>query len=153
MSQRPPIIPEALSLTRVSPVSGARESAGASAAWDKAGIGISAACMMHCTALPLLLTLSPSMLGGLLNHNSFHQWLLLLILPTALIAFGIGWSRHRRLSYLVPGLLGLTLVVLAVLFGHEVLGELGEKLLTFSGGLALVIGHMMNLRRSAKARA
>lgn len=118
------------------------------AGWDKAGIGLSAACVVHCTTLPMLVALSPSLFGGLLNDANFHRWLLVLILPTAVLAFGLSWWRHRRWSILLPGLVGLGLLGCAALLGHDgPLGEWGEKLLTFAGGLALISGHALNLMR------
>lgn len=121
--------------------------------WDKAGIGISAACMLHCTSLPLLVALSPTLMGSVLSDASFHQWLLLFVLPTALFAFGLSWVKHRRWFYLVPGAIGLALVILAVMIGHEgPLGEVGEKLLSFVGGIALIFGHLFNLNRAKSSR-
>lgn len=114
---------------------------------DKTGIGLSTACMLHCTALPLLVVLSPSLLGNLFDHASFHQWLLLLILPTAIIAFAIGWRRHRNVNTLVAGILGIALLLLAAFVGHDVLNELGEKLVTSAGGVLLAVGHLLNLRK------
>ena len=120
--------------------------------WDKAGIGVSLACMLHCTSLPLLVAFFPSIFGSFLNDDAFHQWLLVLILPTAGFAFAMSWRRHRRLSYLAPGLIGLALVVSAVWLGHDgPWGEWGEKLLTFAGGIALAWSHFMNILRQARS--
>ena len=120
---------------------------GRAAWWDKAGIGVSAACMVHCTTLPILVALSPTLAGSFLSDASFHQWLLVLILPTAFMAFGLSWWRHRRWQYLLPGVIGLACLVAAALLGHEPAGEWGEKVLTFAGGVALVLGHALNLLR------
>ncbi|GAB4188109.1 MAG: hypothetical protein Tsb002_14140 [Wenzhouxiangellaceae bacterium] len=119
--------------------------------WDKAGVGLSTACMLHCTSLPLLVALSPSLFGNLLDDASFHQWMLFLILPTAIIAFGFSWWRHRRLTTLITGIIGLVLLIIAASLGHAVLGELGEKLLTTIGGLFLISGHVVNLLRSRRS--
>ena len=90
-------------------------------------------------------------MSGFLNDSHFHLLLLIFVLPTAFFAFGFSWMHHRRWRYLVPGITGLGLVVLAVLVGHDgPLGEVGERLLSFLGGLVLIFAHLMNMNRSKK---
>lgn len=125
--------------------------AGRSARWlDRLGIGLSVACWIHCALLPALVVASPALSGLLLNDGDFHVWLLSLILPTALLAFMLGWLRHRNVATLVVGGCGLALIVLASVqaawFGHSVLSESMEKILTSLGGLLLAMGHFRNLQ-------
>ncbi len=118
--------------------------------FDRLGISLSIACWIHCALLPVLVVASPALTGLLLDHGNFHLWLLGLVLPTAVLAFVLGWFRHRDLSTLVMGGCGLLLIVLASVqaawFGHSLFSESMEKVLTSLGGLLLAMGHFRNLR-------
>lgn len=110
---------------------------------DALGVTLSALCLVHCLALPLLAT------GALAWAASEHVHAGLAIALAAVVrAVAVpGYRRHRRAA--VPALLagGATLLVGAVVAG-EALGEtaLSETALTVLGSLALVAGHALNLR-------
>ena len=118
---------------------------------DRAAICVSAVCLAQCLLLPGLVAISPLISLGFLDDELFHLLLLAVILPVSLVAFYLGFRVHRSSRMLVPGLAGLVIVVLAVVFGHEVLGTLGSALLTSFGGVLLMIGHWLNLRRRREA--
>lgn len=119
---------------------------------DRLGIGLSVACWVHCIVLPIIVVASPALSGLLFADSEFHVWLLALILPTAVLAFVLGWFRHRNIKILLLGGAGLGLITLASLqgiwAGHGVLNETMEKVLTSIGGLLLALGHFRNLRRT-----
>ncbi len=128
-----------------------------SARWlDRLGISLSVACWIHCAFLPALVVLSPALSGLLLDDGSFHIWLLILILPTAVLAFLLGWFKHRNSATLIIGGCGLLLIVLAsvqvIWLGHTVLSETMEKVLTSVGGLLLATGHFRNLMQQRSSR-
>jgi len=77
----------------------------------------------------------------------FHQLLVVLVLPTSLFALTIGCRRHRQWRVMVCGALGLTVLLLTVLAGHEMLGEFGEKSLTLLGAILVAISHIINFRQ------
>ena len=64
---------------------------------DSLGVLLSGICIVHCLALPLLLALLPFLGGSLLGGHSFHEYLLLAVLPVSLVALGLGcWVLVRR---------------------------------------------------------
>lgn len=114
---------------------------------DRAAICLSAACLAHCLAVPLLLVIAPWLALGVLGEEWFHLVLVALVVPLSLLAFKLGHLQHGRRGMLGPGLAGLALVALAAIlefahiFSHEVAAAL-----TSVGGVLLIFGHWRNLR-------
>jgi len=113
----------------------------ASARLDAVGIVLYILCLLHCLALPLIAT-------GVLAWAASEQVHVGLTLALAVVVLAValpGYRRHRQAA--VPALLviGVTLFIGAVLFG-EALGEARETALTILGSVALVAGHLLNLR-------
>jgi hypothetical protein len=113
---------------------------------DRAAIGLSMLCVLHCLALPILLVLTPSLAALAVTNEYFHVVLLCLVLPTSVAALLLGCRRHRRWIVLYWGLAGIAVLSLAFLFGHDLLGEIGEKALTVAGALLVTVGHILNFR-------
>ncbi len=117
---------------------------------DQAAICLSAACLMHCLLVPVLLVLVPWISMGLLGEKWFHLVLALAIAPLSLLAFRAGFARRNRRSILVQGLVGLVVIVFAALMevfhlaSHEV-----AAVLTSVGGVFLILAHWRNLRSRA----
>lgn len=120
-------------------------------ALDRAAICASAVCLVQCLVLPVLLVISPLVSLGFFGSELFHLLLLGLILPLSLIAFTLGYRRHRNSLMLVPGLTGLAVITAAALLEGGLLGPLAAALLTSLGGLLLITGHWMNLRQRRQA--
>jgi|TARA_Y100000588_G_C14090238_1_gene854121 hypothetical protein len=76
----------------------------------------------------------------------FHQLLVFLVLPTSFLALALGCKKHRTWVVAAWGICGITLLLVAALFGHDWVGESGEKLLTGIGSILVVIGHVLNYR-------
>ena len=89
---------------------------------DRIGIGISAFCLLQCLALPLALVFAPIASAGLLDHGLFHLVLLAVIIPVSLLAFTLGFMRHRNLRMWVPAAIGFALLIFAAVLeqGHVV---------------------------------
>jgi len=113
---------------------------------DKSAIGLSLMCVVHCLVLPLVLVAFPTGMASALGGESFHKMLLLLVLPTSILAFVLGCKKHKKKMVFSFAVLGLTLLLLPLVLGHEVVGELGEKLLTTVGGVNLAVAHLLNFR-------
>ncbi|RCU50071.1 MerC domain-containing protein [Corallincola luteus] len=113
---------------------------------DMLAIGISTACAVHCILLPMLVVALPALAGSALMDEKFHLILLLGIVPTSVIALFMGCRKHRHWHLFGWGVAGLLTLILAALFGHHLLGELGEKVLTLGGSLLIAIGHIKNFR-------
>ena len=113
----------------------------ASTRLDAVGIALSVFCLLHCLALPLLAT------GALAwaASEQVHAGLTVALAAVVLAVAVPGYRRHRQ--WAVPALLvlGVTLLIGAVLSGAA-LGEAREMALTALGSLALLAGHIFNLR-------
>lgn len=111
---------------------------------DTLAVILSGTCMLHCLALPLMVTLFPIVQGSLLEEQYFHIIMLFLVLPTSLLALFSGCRKHKdRLTALLGGT-GLVVLTLTALFGHVWFGFLGERIVTSAGGLVLSAAHIRN---------
>jgi hypothetical protein len=113
---------------------------------DKTGIFCSAACALHCMAIPIISFASPS-LGVHFENEWVHISLIILIIPIAVISF---YSKRKADGYNIPikfGILGLAFLIIAIMseqiFNIEVEGL--EVLLTAVGSTFLIIGHFLNM--------
>lgn len=105
---------------------------------DSSAIGISALCLVHCLALPVIGAVLP-VAGVWAEAEWIHQALVLLALPITIYAV----TRHRastvRLSFIVPAIVGLGL-----LFAAGFVEQLHdyETWLTTIGALLLGSAHL-----------
>ena len=113
---------------------------------DRIGVFLSATCLLHCLALPVLLTIAPITQTGLLDEQTFHLVFLWFILPVSLIALGIGCRQHKDLLILLLGGTGLSLLLFAGLVGHIVLTPTAERGVTIVAGLILAAAHLRNFK-------
>ncbi len=112
---------------------------------DALAMLLSALCLMHCLALPLLVAALPLAASSLVADERFHQWLLLGAVPTSVIALGWGWRRHRDNLVAWLGVIGLILMVFAA-FGIQagLIDVKAERVLTVIGAVMLAIAHLRN---------
>jgi len=111
---------------------------------DKAAIGLSLLCLVHCLALPLAVVLVPSLVALGLDDERFHIWLVIVVIPLSTFALTLGCARHRRSGVILVGLLGLSILSVTPLLGHEQLGESRERLLTLIGAALIAASHCKN---------
>jgi MerC mercury resistance protein len=111
--------------------------------WDMVGMVVSAACVVHCVAMPLVLGLLPAFGLGFLARDGFHQALSVVVLVTALGAFVPGFRTHRQGRIPLIGFLGAALLGFAA---FAPLSLVAESILTATGGTVLVFAHVMNRR-------
>jgi putative Ca2+/H+ antiporter (TMEM165/GDT1 family) len=76
--------------------------------------------------------------------------MLISVIPISIYALTMGCKKHKRYRLFLLGGAGLVLMVVAVLFGHYIGGELGEKTLTLLGAVLIVIAHFCNFRLCRK---
>jgi len=112
---------------------------------DRIGIVASTTCALHCLLAPVLLLIGATLPLAFLADESFHKALLFAVVPAALIAFWLGCSRHKDRWVIGLGFVGLISICSAV-FLHDVLGEDGERLVTFVSAALLVAAHIRNYR-------
>ena len=72
--------------------------------------------------------------------------MLVAVIPTSIYALTMGCKGHQRYRLLFLGALGLILLILALLLGHETMGESGEKSLTILGATFVFLAHWKNFR-------
>ncbi|WP_312780569.1 MerC domain-containing protein [Brevundimonas sp.] len=111
---------------------------------DAAAIGLSALCMIHCLALPLLAAALPFL--GLFTDAPWVHWVF-----AATAAPIAAWSLSRPVSegrrnwtLLVLGSIGILLLFLAA---AGLPGQDSETPLTILGGLLLATAHSLNWRK------
>jgi hypothetical protein len=114
---------------------------------DKFAISLSVLCAVHCLILPFLLVALPSLTAVNLQNEAFHLWMLAAVIPISIYALSMGCKKHQRYRLLIWGLLGLSLMIIALFFGHDIAGEYGEKGFTLLGALLVVISHWGNFKR------
>ena len=109
---------------------------------DRAALGASALCLVHCLALPLIIAALPALSHLLSLPESIHVWILLFAMPTAGLAFVTGRARHGAFYPLIVGALGLMALATGIVFGSTRL----ETPITVTGSLLLAAAHIANWR-------
>lgn len=113
---------------------------------DKAAIGLSLVCVVHCLLTPIAIIMLPALGATFLEDETFHYAILFLVIPTSLIALGLGCRKHGRLEIAVMGFIGLSVLCLILILGEEVIGETGEKVSTVLGAAIIAYAHVRNFR-------
>ena len=117
---------------------------------DFLAISLSGLCLVHCLLFPLITIFLPAVSGSFLEGEIFHKFLLIFILPTSILALFLGCKKHRKRNFFFIGGIGLFFLVFAAFLGHELLGEVGEKVLTTLGGLIIAYAHWKNFQSCKK---
>lgn len=112
---------------------------------DALALLFSGLCLVHCLALPLLAAMLPLAASSIVTDERFHQWLLIGVVPTSVLALGWGWRRHHSRLVLWLGVAGLALISYAA-FGPQLhgLSSFAERALTIVGALLLGGAHLRN---------
>ena len=114
---------------------------------DTLGLAISAVCLVHCLALPLIALLIPAFTLGVdpETDHAFHWVLLALAVPVSTLALWRGATRSGNRRWLKLGSVGLAIMLIGVLnlFGVE-----SEVPLTMAGVVMLAIAHLKNFAYS-----
>ncbi|WP_260580517.1 MerC family mercury resistance protein [Sphingopyxis sp. PET50] len=119
---------------------------------DLTGLALSATCLVHCLALPMLLLLAPALGHWIALPEWTHAAILLLALPAAAVAMRGGWRRHGHMAPPLTAAAGLVLLALG-LAAHEgwiVFADAAaaDRLFTSAGALGLTGAHLANWRLS-----
>jgi len=121
--------------------------------FDKGAIALSVVCAVHCLALPVLAVMTPAIMGYFITDESFHRWLAFVVIPFSLIALTMGCRHHKNFTVAMLGVSGLLVLVFAAAFGHDLLGETGEKVATLFGAGLIAIAHYRNYRLCQQQRS
>ena len=110
---------------------------------DQIALALSGVCLLHCLALPLLVAGLPLLAGTGSLH--FHLQMFAAVLPVSLLAFALGYRRHRNLRIIASGAVGL-LLLMAGAAAHGSYGASADTGFTVAGALALATAHYLNAR-------
>jgi len=89
---------------------------------DRTAIFLAVLCGIHCLATPILLVALPLIASTFWVSEHFHLGMLLLVIPTSLLAAYAGCRRHRDhlvIGSIVAGIAVLTFVTVDELVGHH----------------------------------
>ena len=111
---------------------------------DKTAISLSVACAIHCLFVPLVLLYAPTLAISVLTDEWFHTLLLFLVFPVSIFAMFFGCRQHKRYNILFYGMIGLMILAVSAIWGHDILGETGEIVATLLGASFLSFGHYKN---------
>lgn len=115
---------------------------GSSVAWDRAGMTASTLCVAHCLASPFVAAALPIIAA---TEGATHRVLALAVLSFGLLAFVPGFRKHRRGRVLALGITGVALIWMPALLPETHATETLETVATVSGGVAMVVAHLLNL--------
>lgn len=111
---------------------------------DNLGIAASTLCLVHCMAMPFLITILPFMGLQFLEGELAHRIIALFVFAFAIFAIGPGYLQHRKKIVLYSTIFGLTLVAGALLVAGPMFGEQYELPFITTGNLILVVTHLKN---------
>ena len=117
---------------------------------DRAAIGLSGLCLLHCLAMPILLLSAPAIEG--LADRHLHLEILAFVIPVSAYALAHGYWRHRVIGPVLAGIAGVALLVLGATWVHQHLGVAGDRLVTIAGSIVLAAAHWVNSRLARRHR-
>lgn len=113
---------------------------------DRFSIGFSTLCLLHCLAVPVLVSVVPVFATFALADERFHLALVALVVPTSVIALCLGCRLHKSRRILICGFAGVFVLVVTAILGGQHLGEIGETVLTVLGASVVALAHWFNFR-------
>jgi len=109
---------------------------------DGAAVGLSALCLIHCLALPLVVAGLPFL--AQFSEGHLHAQMLVVVLPLSFIALGLGYRHHRNLKIVAAGAVGMLILTIGATVAHDTLGLAADRLFTIVGALVLATAHFYN---------
>ncbi len=116
---------------------------------DGAAVTLSALCLVHCLALPLIVVGVPFL--AQYSETHLHYQVLVLVIPLSAFALAIGYRRHRNLRIVAGGALGMLLLVVGATVAHTQFGLAADRAFTIVGSLVLATAHFFNSYRKKLA--
>lgn len=120
---------------------------------DKAAIGLSFACALHCLMVPLFLAIFPSSTLSGLGDERIHLGLLALIIPISVFSLTLGCCVHRNLTVVAVGVTGICILCFSALLAHDMGGESLETAGTLLGSGIVALSHALNFKSCRAAHA
>jgi hypothetical protein len=111
---------------------------------DALGITASTICIIHCMAMPFVITMLPFLGWQFMEGRTAHHILAGFVITFALLAVVPGYLKHKRRDVLASMLLGLSFVLYATFAPRRILPENLELPLITIGNIILVATHWRN---------
>lgn len=116
---------------------------------DLVGMGLSAACVVHCLLLPVAVLAAPTWNAWFGDtENTLHWVLFVIALAVSGYALTAGYRRHRARTVPTLGVIGLLIMLAAA---AHVFGRSTEAALTIAGAVVVGAAHLLNVRLMAGA--
>jgi hypothetical protein len=114
--------------------------------FDQVAITLSAVCIVHCLAVPVLVAVLPIAAISFGESEHFHGLMLWLVVPTSVVGFALGYRLHRSAGIVALGTVGVLVLATAAVYGHTAWPEVAEVLVSVGGSLLLGSAHWLNFR-------
>jgi uncharacterized membrane protein len=111
---------------------------------DQLAIALSAVCIVHCLAVPVVVAFLPIAAVAFGTGAHFHELMLWLVVPTSVAGFGLGYRVHRNAGTVLTGIIGLAGIVTAGLWGHAAWSFAVEAGVSIVASFVLAIAHLRN---------
>lgn len=118
---------------------------------DGTAVGLSALCLVHCLALPLVVAGVPFLAQFAEGH--LHAQMLVIVLPLSIIALGLGYRHHRNGGIVLTGTIGMVILIIGATVAHSQLGLTADRLFTIVGALVLATAHFYNSIRTRERKS
>ena len=118
---------------------------------DGAAVALSALCLIHCLALPIIVAGLPFLAQFAEGH--LHLQMLVIVLPLSVVALALGFRRHRSARIIAAGAVGMLALVIGATVAHSHLGLAADRAFTIVGALVLAAAHYFNSVCSRRACA
>ncbi len=109
---------------------------------DRMGIVASTICLLHCLATPLVIALLPFVASA-----GYESWMLVALIAMASTSAALAAARHDLIPA-IPFIVGVPLVVFRRSIPE---GSWEENLTTSLAAIALLLTHLLSLRRERAA--
>ena len=114
--------------------------------WDRLGIGFSGLCALHCLLTPVIVSLIPLWPTLDIFHEYIHLSFIIILPPIAYFSLR---KKHESPAIMVLMIVGL-LTITGAWFLADVLGDIGETVVTLIGSFFLITGHWLNYKSKQK---
>ena len=111
---------------------------------DRIAISLSAICIVHCLALPLIVAVLPIAALGFGGESHFHAIMLWLVVPVSIFGLIMGYRVHNRAGIVALGIAGMIVISIAAIVGHGQWPVSAEILVSVVGSLLLAGAHWTN---------
>ena len=111
---------------------------------DRIAISLSAICIVHCLAVPLVVAVLPIAVLGLGAESHFHAAMLWLVVPVSVVGLIMGLREHHRAKIAVAGMFGLAVIAYASIYGHGQWPFSIEMIVSVLGSVLLAGAHWAN---------